>query len=628
VLKSDGGNIINFDQLNFAIGFVNGSANANSNPFGPNGPEIQIQALNAWLGAANGSGNGNVVFGKGLAVNIAALNLEAGLANGAGNANVIIADNPCESDVAVPEGDNLALLRQPPRINCKGADSAVNIQVGNEYFGALNGALNGNNIGTGSALVVQLENFGAGVGNFSGNANVVGDCQITQRDGDFVAAKPEDNYADATLPNKSIIRCRKTGDSSAFIANNQAFGNLNGAGNANVLDAGPKDSSNLVMVNNHLFGDGNASLNGNAVGHNSNAVIVGNNVVGEGSASGNANALGRGDSDADIIGNNVQGVVSLSGNGNSLGGPPDGPLVADAVDGEEAVKRPPAANAYLKNNRIIGSGSGTANGNGGSSRNAVLIDNTAIGDGSISNNGNQILGDCRPKQDDEDADAFAVRIKGCHGNGSAELIHNTVIGDGSLSNNTDVYNDGTFTAKNNQIIGSGSANNVGDEYNNNFIAGDGSGGDAGRYVQGNTVIGDGSGNGYADYASDNVAVGNNAGNNVSGSNNVAMGTNAGNGAGNYDTAVGANATVTSDHSTALGADAVAYLPNQFVMGTQQDTYKASGITSNLSKSRQSGPLEVVTSDATGNLATDGGEIFRRLDENQSGIALAIEIKTL
>ena len=41
-----------------------------------------------------------------------------------------------------------------------------------------------------------------------------------------------------------------------------------------------------------------------------------------------------------------------------------------------------------------------------------------------------------------------------------------------------------------------------------------------------------------------------------------------------------------------------------------------GITSGLSKSRQAGPLEVVTTDAAGNLASDGGAVFE-------GIAIAM-----
>jgi hypothetical protein len=63
-----------------------------------------------------------------------------------------------------------------------------------------------------------------------------------------------------------------------------------------------------------------------------------------------------------------------------------------------------------------------------------------------------------------------------------------------------------------------------------------------------------------------------------------------------------------------------------VFGTKNETYTTPGITSDKSRNRQSGPLEVVTSDGGGNLATDGGDIFRRLDENQSGVALAISME--
>ena len=168
-----------------------------------------------------------------------------------------------------------------------------------------------------------------------------------------------------------------------------------------------------------------------------------------------------------------------------------------------------------------------------------------------------------------------------------------------------------------------------------------------------------SGNGYADNASNNSCYGNNAGNNVNGTNNIAFGTGAGNNitayntvamgtnaraagnsgvaignssfaAGPNDTALGAGATVTADHSTAVGAGAVANLPNLVAVGTTSDTYRAPGITSSLSKQRQSGPLEVVTSDAGGNLATDGGSIFHQLnnlsdqaDKARAGVALAL-----
>lgn len=97
-------------------------------------------------------------------------------------------------------------------------------------------------------------------------------------------------------------------------------------------------------------------------------------------------------------------------------------------------------------------------------------------------------------------------------------------------------------------------------------------------------------------------------------------------AGQGDTAIGEGATVTADHSTAIGAGATATLPNQVVLGTKSDSYTAPGITSSLSRSRQSGPTQIVTSDANGNLATDGGRFFDKVDESQSGVALAMAIQ--
>lgn len=55
-------------------------------------------------------------------------------------------------------------------------------------------------------------------------------------------------------------------------------------------------------------------------------------------------------------------------------------------------------------------------------------------------------------------------------------------------------------------------------------------------------------------------------------------------------------------------------------------YTTPGITSGASKAAQLGRLDVVTTDANGNLASDGGEIFKRLDETESGIALAISME--
>jgi hypothetical protein len=60
-----------------------------------------------------------------------------------------------------------------------------------------------------------------------------------------------------------------------------------------------------------------------------------------------------------------------------------------------------------------------------------------------------------------------------------------------------------------------------------------------------------------------------------------------------------------------------------VFGTSSETYTMPGITSAKSRSRQSGPLEVVTTDADGNLASDGGTIFRDILANTEGIAMAM-----
>ena len=98
------------------------------------------------------------------------------------------------------------------------------------------------------------------------------------------------------------------------------------------------------------------------------------------------------------------------------------------------------------------------------------------------------------------------------------------------------------------------------------------------------------------------------------------------------TALGAHAVVEHDHSTAVGADSKSTDDHQLALGTKDDTIRAEGITSEKSKARQQGPVEVVTSDSGGRLATDGGEIFSRLDkhqrqigENSEGVAIAMSM---
>ena len=135
-----------------------------------------------------------------------------------------------------------------------------------------------------------------------------------------------------------------------------------------------------------------------------------------------------------------------------------------------------------------------------------------------------------------------------------------------------------------------------------------------------------------------TAVGLNA--NALGANSLALGRNAralGNGSsalgprttasGDFSLAAGLNAQATASGSTALGRNAIASLPDEFVMGTIQNTYTAPGITTFRSRSRQSGPLSLVTTDPAGHLASDGGAVFDTLGEVQAGVALAIAMES-
>src|SRR5262249_29475149 len=82
--------------------------------------------------------------------------------------------------------------------------------------------------------------------------------------------------------------------------------------------------------------------------------------------------------------------------------------------------------------------------------------------------------------------------------------------------------------------------------------------------------------------------------------------------------------------------------NQISIGTNQNTYTMSGITSNASKAAQQGPVQIVTSDQNGNLATaDAGSLLggatqgfqnqinaltRRDQELAEGIAIAMAVQ--
>jgi autotransporter adhesin len=217
----------------------------------------------------------------------------------------------------------------------------------------------------------------------------------------------------------------------------------------------------------------------------------------------------------------------------------------------------------------------------------------------------------------------------------------------------------TVTGDANAAYGSEAGRNVTGSNNAAF------GADAGVAVTGDNNIALGTGSGKNINASNTISIGTNAlasqdgaiamGQNAtaSGGDSIAIGTGAtatgsvavGNNAyaGNGGAAFGDNAVATGANSAAIGPGAVASQDNEVVLGTSSHSYQAPGITSSQSKSRQSGQLEIVTSDANGNLATDGGQFFeqlasldaldgrltkldRRTDENESGVALAMSME--
>jgi hypothetical protein len=159
--------------------------------------------------------------------------------------------------------------------------------------------------------------------------------------------------------------------------------------------------------------------------------------------------------------------------------------------------------------------------------------------------------------------------------------------------------------------------------------------------QGSNAIGDGTvamGLSASAIAMNAVAVGTSA--TASGAGSTAVGNNAqasqpnssayGNNAsanGTSSTAIGAGATVAAGtvDSTAIGAGARTLLTQQMVLGTADQSITAPGIDSNLSRSRQSGPLGIVTSDAFGNLASDNGSLFKETAIVKAGAAIAMAL---
>jgi hypothetical protein len=130
------------------------------------------------------------------------------------------------------------------------------------------------------------------------------------------------------------------------------------------------------------------------------------------------------------------------------------------------------------------------------------------------------------------------------------------------------------------------------------------------------------GTGSVAQGSNSIALG--AGAFAGGSSDIAVGHDARVLASN-GSAFGSGAVVNAGHvnSTALGTGASTTYDNQVMLGSSTQTYTTPGITSDLSRSRQSGPLELLTTDANGNLASDNGDTFKAIAKLQAGVALAL-----
>lgn len=122
-----------------------------------------------------------------------------------------------------------------------------------------------------------------------------------------------------------------------------------------------------------------------------------------------------------------------------------------------------------------------------------------------------------------------------------------------------------------------------------------------------------------------VAIGNGASAFAVNSTALGTGATAGSlgGGGTNSTAIGANSSAAFNNSAAFGSGATAERPNQQVFGTRSNTYTMPGITSPASRNAQSGPLQLPTTDAAGNLASDGGETFKAISRLRAGVALSL-----
>lgn len=172
----------------------------------------------------------------------------------------------------------------------------------------------------------------------------------------------------------------------------------------------------------------------------------------------------------------------------------------------------------------------------------------------------------------------------------------TINGNGSFGfgDPNTINGNATFVTGNNNTVNGPNVGGNGDNIqvvgSNNTLASTAGASGSSVFGVGNTVN-----------ATNTVVMGNT--NTVTGASGVAIGNGVSLGGANA-VAVGTGTSANFDNSAAFGNGATVTRANQQVFGTATNTYTMPGITSAASKAAQSGPVQIVTSDAGGNLATN------------------------
>ena len=98
-------------------------------------------------------------------------------------------------------------------------------------------------------------------------------------------------------------------------------------------------------------------------------------------------------------------------------------------------------------------------------------------------------------------------------------------------------------------------------------------------------------------------------------------------AGTESIAIGSTAEAAEDNSIAIGRAVTATRENQVALGNTFNTYTFAGIASAAGLAAQTGAIEVVTTDANGNLSTDDGALALRLfrSNREAGLILLAAI---